>query len=97
MAGMGGKLTLTASRKEPNPIGTSGERMERNCLRSNPANCGILLGIRSIPLVSCRRQRGAIEGLCSPLAGFAVSMTGLALVTYIECYKDFTSLVQQGY
>ena len=31
------------------------------------------------------------------LAGFAVSMAGLALYTYIECYADFTSLVQQGY
>jgi hypothetical protein len=30
-------------------------------------------------------------------AGFAVSMAGLALLTYIECYADFTSLVQQGY
>ena len=31
------------------------------------------------------------------LAGFAVSMVGLAVLTYVECYADFTSLVQQGY
>jgi hypothetical protein len=30
-------------------------------------------------------------------AGFGVSMAGLALLDYIECYADFTSLVQQGY
>jgi hypothetical protein len=30
-------------------------------------------------------------------AGFAVSMAGLALLTYIERYADFIYLVQQGY
>jgi hypothetical protein len=44
---------------------------------------------------------GARSGPLTPyvplLAGFTVSMAALALVTYIECYADFTSLVQQGY
>jgi hypothetical protein len=44
---------------------------------------------------------GANSGPLKPyvplLAGFAVSMVGLALLTYVECYADFTSLVQQGY
>lgn len=31
------------------------------------------------------------------LAGFVVSMIGLAALVYIECDADFTSLVQQGY
>ncbi len=30
-------------------------------------------------------------------AGFAVSLVGLALRTYIGCYADFTSLIEQGY
>lgn len=44
---------------------------------------------------------GATSGPLKPyvplFAGFAVSMAGLALLTYIQCYADFTSLVQQGY
>src|SRR5947209_1899237 len=48
-----------------------------------------------------KMEWGASSGPLRPyvplLAGFAVSMAGLALLTYIECYADFTSLVQQGY
>jgi hypothetical protein len=40
---------------------------------------------------------GPLKAYVPLFAGFAVSMIGLALVTYIECYADFTSLVQQGY
>jgi hypothetical protein len=40
---------------------------------------------------------GPLKAYVPLLAGFAVSMVGLALYTYIECYADFTSLVQQGY
>ena len=40
---------------------------------------------------------GPLKAYVPLFAGFAVSMVGLALVTYIECYADFTSLVQQGY
>ena len=40
---------------------------------------------------------GPLKAYVPLLAGFAVSMIGLALVTYSECYADFTSLVQQGY
>lgn len=37
-------------------------------------------------------------GAYAPLVvGFAISMIGLALVTYVEGYADFTSLVEQGY
>jgi len=31
------------------------------------------------------------------IAGFTISMAGLALLTYIECDADFTSLIQEGY
>jgi hypothetical protein len=31
------------------------------------------------------------------LVGFAVSMSGMALLTYTECEADFTSLVHDGY
>jgi hypothetical protein len=40
---------------------------------------------------------GPLKPYAPLFAGFAVSMAGLALLTYIECYADFTSLVQQGY
>lgn len=42
-------------------------------------------------------SNGPLKAYVPLFAGFAVSMIGLALVTYIECYADFTSLVQQGY
>ena len=42
-------------------------------------------------------RSGPLKAYIPLLAGFAVSMLGLALLTYIECYADFTSLVQQGY
>ncbi|MBV9529313.1 hypothetical protein [Sphingomonas sp.] len=39
-----------------------------------------------------------IASLFLPLiAGFVVSMMGLALLTYVYCYADFTSLVSLGY
>jgi hypothetical protein len=50
---------------------------------------------------AAKMERGGRSGplkVFVPLfAGFAVSMAGLALLTYIECYADFTSLVQEGY
>src|SRR6266542_550519 len=42
-------------------------------------------------------RSGPLKAYVPLFAGFAVSMAGLALLTYIECYADFTSLVQQGY
>jgi hypothetical protein len=42
-------------------------------------------------------RSGPLKAYVPLLAGFAVSIAGLALLTYIECYADFTSLVQQGY
>lgn len=42
-------------------------------------------------------RTGPLKAYFPLLAGFAVSMVGLALLTYFECYADFTSLVQQGY
>ncbi len=42
-------------------------------------------------------RSGPLKAYLPLFAGFAVSMGGLALLTYIECYADFTSLVQQGY
>lgn len=42
-------------------------------------------------------RRGSLRAYVPLTAGFAVSMAGLGLLTYIECYADFTSLVQQGY
>ena len=42
-------------------------------------------------------KSGPLKAYVPLLVGFAVSMVGLALYTYIECYADFTSLVQQGY
>ena len=42
-------------------------------------------------------RRGPLKAYVPLFAGFAVSMAGLALFTYIECYADFTSLVHQGY
>lgn len=44
-----------------------------------------------------RAGRGPLKAYLPLMAGFAVSMGGLALYTYIECYADFTALVQQGY
>lgn len=40
---------------------------------------------------------GPLKAYAPLFAGFFVSMIGLALVTYIECYADFTSLVRQGF
>jgi hypothetical protein len=42
-------------------------------------------------------RSGPLKAYVPLFAGFAVSIAGLALLTYIECYADFTSLVQQGY
>ncbi|RYE68396.1 MAG: hypothetical protein EOP17_06245 [Rhizobiaceae bacterium] len=42
-------------------------------------------------------RSGPLRAYVPLFAGFAVSMAGLALLTYIECYADFTSLIQQGY
>jgi len=42
-------------------------------------------------------RSGPLRAYAPLLVGFAVSMAGLALLTYIESYADFTSLVQQGY
>jgi hypothetical protein len=42
-------------------------------------------------------RSGPLKAFVPLFAGFAVSMAALALLTYIECYADFTSLVQQGY
>lgn len=40
---------------------------------------------------------GRIKAYVPLIAGFVVSMTGLALLTYIDSNADFTSLIQQGY
>src|SRR5436305_1158834 len=42
-------------------------------------------------------RSGPLKVYVPLFAGFAGSMAGLALLTCIECYADFTSLVQQGY
>lgn len=42
-------------------------------------------------------RSGLLKAYVPLLVRFAVSMAGLALLTYVECYADFTSLVQQGY
>ena len=42
-------------------------------------------------------RSGPLKAYVPLLAGFAVSMIGLAVLTYVECYADFTSLIQQGY
>jgi hypothetical protein len=44
-----------------------------------------------------KTKSGRLKAFVPLVAGFAVSMVGLALLTYIESYADFTSLVQQGY
>lgn len=44
-----------------------------------------------------KASSGPLSAYVPLLAGFAVSMLGLALYTYSECYADFTSLVQLGY
>lgn len=38
-----------------------------------------------------------IRGYLPLVTGFAVSMVGLALLTYMDCDADFTSLIEQGY
>lgn len=45
----------------------------------------------------CGDRRGRLKAFIPLFAGFAVSMANLAVLTYVECYADFTSLVQQGY
>jgi hypothetical protein len=50
-----------------------------------------------VPKMKWGATSGPLKAYVPLLAGFSVSMIGLALVTYIECYADFTSLVQQGY
>jgi hypothetical protein len=40
---------------------------------------------------------GYIRGYLPLVAGFAISMAGLALLAYLDCESDFTSLIQQGY
>jgi hypothetical protein len=40
---------------------------------------------------------GPLKAYVPLFVGFAVSMVSSGLITYIECYADFTSLVQQGY
>lgn len=42
-------------------------------------------------------RSGPLTAYFPLFAGFGVSMAGLSLLTYVECYADFTSLVQQGY
>lgn len=42
-------------------------------------------------------RAGPLGAFAPLLVGFAVSMVGLALVTYVDGDADFTSLVQQGY
>jgi hypothetical protein len=42
-------------------------------------------------------RSGLLKAYVPLFAGFVVSMASLALFTYIKCYADFTSLVQQGY
>lgn len=42
-------------------------------------------------------RSGPLKAYVPLLVGFAVSMAGLAFITYIEGYADFTSLIQQGY
>lgn len=42
-------------------------------------------------------QGGILIAFLPLIVGFAVSITGLALLTYIRCNTVFTSLVQEGY
>ena len=42
-------------------------------------------------------RNGQLRAYAALFAGFAISMAGLAVLTYIEGYADFTSLVEQGY
>ena len=56
----------------------------------------VLLWSRSTK-IGRRAGSGPLKAYVPLFAGFAISMVSLALFTYIECYADFTSLVQQGY
>ncbi len=50
--------------------------------------------------IAGRYQSGAlgwIAGYTPVLAGIAVSLLCLTLITYAECYSDFTALIEQGY
>jgi hypothetical protein len=50
-----------------------------------------------IAKLSGQRRSGMIVAYLPLLIGFSVSMTGLAILTYISRDAEFTSLIQQGY
>ena len=98
-----GKLTLTENRIEPiphvSPGGSMGTEIVFVLILPIAALClpaAVFLWSR-VTKMEWGASSGPLKAYVPLFAGFAVSMIGLALLTYIECYADFTSLVEQGY